>query len=156
MEFNEFSCNNEVYNIGKTDVNNIIVSSDSIGYIDDDYSIGATSALVNWSWVGIILLSFVVWLVCIISLILNIVKKNPGKAIFSGIGLIAPIVAIILASVGRSMIMLDDELNIGIIPLIIGAILQVVFIIVPFIFCFSKNRNNVNQPQNMNQQNNIK
>ena len=92
---------------------------------------------------------FVVWVDCIVSLILNIMKKNKGKAIVSGIGIIVPIVTIFLTTLGRFLLSTDDEMNFGIIPLVCGVVLQIIFIIIPFIFCFSKNKN-VNKNVNVN------
>ena len=60
-----------------------------VGY-DDDYIV--QSKTTSFMWIGTIILSFFIWIICIISLILNCVRKNVGKAIFSGIGIAVPII----------------------------------------------------------------
>ena len=97
----------------------------------------ANNALCNWMWAGTILLSFIVWIVCIISLILNIVRKNVGKAVFSGVGLVLPILAIFIATLGR---VISSTIVIG-----IAILIQIITIILSFIFCFSKNKKAVTQ-----------
>ena len=69
---------------------------------DDEYdSYRMQSVSTNLMWTGTILLSIIVWVICIISLILNCVRKNVGKAVFSGIGIAVPIVSMIISTIGR-------------------------------------------------------
>lgn len=131
--------------IEDTEVNNTTTSSNRIMVItdgvDNDYSYASTG-ITNMSWTITILLSFVVWIMCTVSLILNIVRKNVGKAIFSGVGLILPLIAIFIASMGKSIQEINEgENSIGLIITIFALIVQIVVEIVAFIFCFSKNKN---------------
>jgi len=92
----------------------------------------------NMMWTITILMSFVIWIVCIVSLVLNIVRKNIGKAIFSGVGILVPIIACIVSSTGRTMAF--SGLSIGNVLVFIALLTQVITLIVSFIFCFSKKK----------------
>lgn len=148
MEYYVSGYDEEIYTIARSNVENTIMitgSGKSMNEKDSIEEMEYTNTLANLAWGCTILTSFVVWLVCIVSLILNITKKNTGKAIVSGIGIIVPIATIFLTTLGRFLLSTDEEINFGIIPLICGVVLQIIFIIIPFIFCFSKNKNvNVN------------
>lgn len=121
-----------------TSVKKINISTNEIG-VEHSY---ASTSVTNMSWIITILLSFVVWVTCIISLILNIVRKNVGKAIFSGVGLIIPLIAIFISSAGRSIQQINEGENIiGMIMAISALIVQIIVEILAFIFCFSKNKN---------------
>ena len=136
------------FKIAKRDVQEVLDATESKEVMDSTYEVEEieyANTFANLAWGCTILTSFVVWIVCIVSLILNITKKNTGKAIVSGIGIIVPIATIFLTTIGRALLSTDDEINFGIIPLICGVVLQIIFIIIPFIFCFSKNKNvNIN------------
>ncbi len=97
----------------------------------------------NMMWASTIILSFVVWIVCIISLVLNIVRKNVGKAVFSGIGLLIPIIAIFMSSTGRILSM--SGMALGSIISYAALLIEIITLILSFIFCFSKNKKEVNQ-----------
>lgn len=105
-------------------------------YVMDSYN----NTLASFMWGGTIMLTFVVWLVCLISLILNIVKKNVGKAIFSGIGLIVPIISVFVSTLGRTLYEIEES-GIGFAIVIFALMLELVFLIMSFVFCFSKNKN---------------
>lgn len=103
----------------------------------EDLKTPAQSVIPSMLWLGTILTSFVIWIVCIISLVLNIIRKNTGKAIFSGIAFIIPIIDIILATMGRA-----TETSL---VTIFAFLIQMIVLIIVFIFCFSKNKNVTNQ-----------
>ena len=84
---------------------------------DDEYdSYRMQSVSTNLMWTGTILLSIIVWVICIISLILNCVRKNVGKAVFSGIGIAVPIVSMIISTIGRILFEGEEETGIGMFP----------------------------------------
>lgn len=111
-------------------------------YIHDDYVVQSTTT--NFLWIGTILISFVIWIICIISLILNCVRKSAGKAIFSGIGLIVPLISIFLSTLGKGLVDInDDGTGIGMFLSIFALVIEVVVGIITFIFCFSKSKNKI-------------
>ena len=81
-----------------------------VGY-DDDYIV--QSKTTSFMWIGTIILSFFIWIICIISLILNCVRKNVGKAIFSGIGIAVPIISMIISTIGRTLVWVEEETELG-------------------------------------------
>jgi magnesium-transporting ATPase (P-type) len=85
------------------------------------------------------LLSLVIWITCIISLILNCVRKNIGKAVFSGIGLIVPLISIFIYSLSKTMYAINEN-GMSICIFSLALILEVVVEILALVFCFSKNR----------------
>ncbi len=99
----------------------------------------STITINNFMWGGTILISFIVWITCIVSLILNCTRKNVGKAVFAGIGLIVPIVAIAISTIGKSIYEIEEN-EIGTILVILALIIQLVVEIVAFAFCFSKKK----------------
>lgn len=121
----------------RIDVNQVLVPP--IG--GEELTTPAQSVIPSMLWLGTVLTSFVIWIVCIISLVLNIVRKNTGKAIFSGVAFIIPIIDIILATMGRS----TETYFITIFAFLV----QLLTLIILFIFCFSKNKNVVNQTNNV-------
>ncbi|MBP3708636.1 MAG: hypothetical protein J6J36_08605 [Clostridia bacterium] len=127
--------------IAKKDIEDIISNVNTSDEYDMDYkTYDEDYTLVNWMWGGTIILAFVVWIVCLISLIMNIVKKNVGKAIFSGIGLIVPIISIFVSTMGRTMFQLEEN-GISLAIVIFALLLELVFTILSFVFCFSKDKN---------------
>lgn len=110
---------------------------EDVGY-DDDYIV--QSKTTSFMWIGTILLSFIIWAICIISLILNCVRKNVGKAIFSGIGIAVPIVSMIISTMGNSLVQIEEEIGLGIFLCILAMILEIVVGIISFIFLFSKDK----------------
>lgn len=93
-------------------------------------------------WIGTVLISFVIWITCVISLILNCVRKNVGKAVFSGIGLVIPILSIFISTIGKTFVELEDGMEgIGMFLAILAIVIEVVVEIIAFIFCFSKSKN---------------
>jgi len=144
MEYYVSGYDEEIYTIARSNVEDTIRITESGESMNEKDSIGEmeyTNTFANLAWGCTILTSFVVWTVCIVSLILNIMRKNTGKAIVSGIGIMVPMASIFLTTLGRFLLSPDDEIIFGIIPLICGVVLQIIFIIMPFIFCFSKNKN---------------
>lgn len=85
--------------------------------------------------------SLVIWITCIISLILNCVRKNIGKAIFSGVGLIVPLISIFIYSLAKTMYAINEN-AISICIFALALILEVVVEILALVFCFSKNKSN--------------
>lgn len=124
--------------IAKADVSKA-VNAVSIDEVVETPPMRMTDTIVNYMWGGTILISFLVWTTCIVSLILNCVKKNVGKAVFAGVSLVVPIIAIVISTLGRSMYQLEDE-GIGAVLVTIALILQIVVEILAFIFCFSKKK----------------
>lgn len=105
------------------------------------YDSVANLATTNFMWIGTILLSFVIWTICTVSLILNCIRKNVGKAIFSGIGLIVPLLSIFISTIGRVLVQSEELVSIGMFLVILAIIIEIVVGIIAFIFCFSKNKN---------------
>ena len=108
-----------------------------VGY-DDDYIV--QSKTTSFMWIGTIVLSFLIWIICIISLILNCVRKNVGKAIFSGIGIAVPIISMIISTMGNSLVQIEEEIGLGMFLCILAMILEIVVGIISFIFLFSKDK----------------
>ena len=107
----------------------------------DDYRMQST--ITNFMWMGTILLSFIIWIICAISLILNCVKRNVGKAIFSGIGIAIPLISCFISGIGKTFVEIEDNLvGVGVFLCILAIILELVFGIISFIFCFSKDKRN--------------
>ena len=98
------------------------------------------SVSTNLMWTGTILLSIIVWVICIISLILNCVRKNVGNAVFSGIGIAVPIVSMIISTIGRILFEGEEETGIGMFLCILAIVLEIVVGIISFIFLFSKDK----------------
>lgn len=100
----------------------------------------------NMSGTITILISILILIICIISLILNCVKKNTGKAIFSGIGIIVPIISMAISTVSSLFIQgagrAGIATTINMLLYIFAIILELVFGIISFIFCFSKDKRN--------------
>ena len=94
----------------------------------------------NMSGTITILISILILIICIISLILNCVKKNTGKAIFSGIGIAVPIVSMIISTMGNSLVQIEEEIGLGMFLCILAMILEIVVGIISFIFLFSKDK----------------
>ena len=108
---------------------------------DDEYdSYIVQSVSTNLMWMGIILLSIIIWVICIISLILNCVRKNVGKAIFSGIGIAVPIISMIISTIGRTLVLVEEETELGMFLCILAMVLEIVVGIISFIFLFSKDK----------------
>lgn len=94
----------------------------------------------NFMWMGTVLLSIIIWVICIISLILNCVRKNVGKAVFSGIGIAVPIVSMIISTIGRTLVLDEEETELGMFLCILAIVLEIVVGIISFIFLFSKDK----------------
>lgn len=108
-----------------------------VGY-DDDYIV--QSKTTSFMWIGTIILSFFIWIICIISLILNCVRKNVGKAIFSGIGIAVPIISMIISTIGRTLVLVEEETEVGMFLCILAIVLEIIVGIISFIFLFSKDK----------------
>lgn len=161
MEFNsidnfEVTINNDnCKKIAKKDVSNAISSVEGnksnriretkpiIGGEDNECTEMAETwySANNFMWLGTILISFAIWITCIVSLVLNCTRRNVGKAVFSGIGLIVPFITITISSIGRSIFEMEES-GIGTILVVLALIIQLVVEIVAFIFCFSKSHKN--------------
>ena len=105
---------------------------------DDDYIV--QSKTTSFMWIGTIILSFFIWIICIISLILNCVRKNVGKAIFSGIGIAVPIISMIISTIGRTLVLVEEETELGMFLGILAIVLEIIVGIISFIFLFSKDK----------------
>ena len=108
-----------------------------VGY-DDDYIV--QSKTTSFMWIGTIILSFFIWIICIISLILNCVRKNVGNAIFSGIGIAVPIISMIISTIGRTLVLVEEETELGMFLGILAIVLEIIVGIISFIFLFSKDK----------------
>ena len=108
-----------------------------VGY-DDDYIV--QSKTTSFMWIVTIILSFFIWIICIISLILNCVRKNVGKAIFSGIGIAVPIISMIISTIGRTLVLVEEETELGMFLGILAIVLEIIVGIISFIFLFSKDK----------------
>ena len=108
-----------------------------VGY-DDDYIV--QSKTTSFMWIGTIILSFFIWIICIISLILNCVRKNVGKAIFSGMGIAVPIISMIISTIGRTLVLVEEETELGMFLGILAIVLEIIVGIISFIFLFSKDK----------------
>ncbi|MBP3707461.1 MAG: hypothetical protein J6J36_02485 [Clostridia bacterium] len=85
------------------------------------------------------LASVILGVICLVSLVLNCIRKNTGKAIFSGIGLIVPIISIVLSNIGQVLYTIEENM-IGFVLAIFAVILEIIFGILALIFCFSKRK----------------
>lgn len=156
---NNFKIDIDNSEITMNEVNQVIVAKKNLSVdefppvsnISDDICVrdNYNSTLINLMCSGTIMLTFVVWLVCVISLILNIVKKNVGKAIFSGIGFIVSIISVFVSTFGRTLYEIEES-GIGLAIVIFAVVLELVFLIMSFVFCFSKNKNKQQNSQNIN------
>lgn len=117
------------------------IQNDEIVSTVKTYDSAVNLSTTNLMWIGTILLSFVIWIICTVSLILNCVRKNVGKAIFSGIGLIVPLLSIFISTLGRVFVQGEELVGIGMFLVILAIIIEIVVGIMAFIFCFSKNKN---------------
>ena len=108
-----------------------------VGYDDDNI---VQSKTTSFMWIGTIILSFFIWIICIISLILNCVRKNVGKAIFSGIGIAVPIISMIISTIGRTLVLVEEETELGMFLGILAIVLEIIVGIISFIFLFSKDK----------------
>ena len=105
-------------------------------HYNDDYI--EQTQTINFMWMGTILLSIIIGVICIISLILNCVRKNDGKATFSGIGIAVPIISMLISTFGRALVLTGAE--IGMFLCILAIALEIVVGIISFIFLFSKDK----------------
>ncbi len=87
----------------------------------------------------VIFISLLIWITCIVSLTLNCVRKNAKKAIFSGIGLIVPILSNIVAFMGQEIYIYYEKVF-GLILVILALVIEIVIEIITFRFCFRKNK----------------
>lgn len=85
--------------------------------------------------------SLVIWITCIISLILNCVRKNIGKAVLSGVGLIVPLISIFIYSLAKTMYAINEN-GMSIFIFALALMLEVMVEILALVFCFSKNKSN--------------
>ena len=123
--------------VGNIESSKTSTIKEDVGY-DDDYIV--QSKTTSFMWIGTILLSIIIWVICIISLILNCVRKNVGKAIFSGIGIAVPIVSMIISTMGNSLVQIEEETGLGMFLCILAIVLEIVVGIISFIFLFSKDK----------------
>ena len=73
-------------------------------------------------------------------MILNCVRKNVGKAIFSGIGIAVPIISMIISTIGRTLVLVEEETELGMFLGILAIVLEIIVGIISFIFLFSKDK----------------
>ena len=123
--------------VGNIESSKTSTIKEDVGY-DDDYIV--QSKTTSFMWIGTILLSIIIWVICIISLILNCVRKNVGKAVFSGIGIAIPIVSMIISTIGRTLVLDEEETELGMFLCILAIVLEIVVGIISFIFLFSKDK----------------
>jgi hypothetical protein len=71
---------------------------------------------------------------------LNCVRKNVGKAIFSGIGIAVPIISMIISTIGRTLVLVEEETELGMFLGILAIVLEIIVGIISFIFLFSKDK----------------
>ena len=94
-------------------------------------------------WSYTVNITYLVWLVCIISFTLNFTRNNKKRAIFSLTGLWLSIIAIITSTAGKYFgfrgIYTKEAL------IIFAFLMQNIILILSFIFCFSKNNKNNQQ-----------
>lgn len=74
---------------------------------------------------------------CIISLILNCMRRNVGKAVFSGIGIFIPIISNFLLMYEATLYTINGKMTNSII-FFVTFILEILVGILSVIFCFSK------------------
>lgn len=123
--------------VGNIELSKTSTIEKDVGY-DDDYIV--QSKTTSFMWIGTIILSFFIWIICIISLILNCVRKNVGKAIFSGIGIAVPIISMIISTIGRTLVLVEEETELGMFLGILAIVLEIIVGIISFIFLFSKDK----------------
>lgn len=155
MEY--ISVNNKEFKIAKTSTNNIVTSIDTVENNTEStrtlLSLKTTEEElneeaqqyrgINMMWASTVMLSFVVWIVCIVSLVLNVLRKNVGKAVFSGVGILIPLLVIFMSTVGR--ILSVSGMALGSVICYIALLVEIITLILSFIFCFSKDKKVENQ-----------
>lgn len=84
-----------------------------------------------------IIIIVVTVIICVISLILNCIRRNIGKAVFSGIGIIIPIISHFLLMSEATLYNINGKIANSII-FFVTFILEILVGILSVIFCFSK------------------
>ncbi len=108
----------------------------------EKYSSEKTGTIAYWLYkinLYSYLFSIVIWITCIVSLVLNCIRKNVGKAVFSGVGLIVPFIAMFFYSLGKMEYAINED-GISVAIFLLALILEVIVEILAFIFCFSKSK----------------
>ncbi len=97
------------------------------------------SEIIDIAWYSSIVLTFVLWFVCFIALVSNLVKNNKGKAGFSFLGILIPFGGMALAYFGKNM--LEDANPVGWALIGVAIAIELIFSIISFAFWFSKRKN---------------
>lgn len=89
-----------------------------------------------------IIFAIVIIMTCIISLILNSIRKNIGKAIFSGVGIVVTIIAHITLNFESVLYTMNGKIFNSIIFFVIFGF-EILIELISLVFCFSKKRYNI-------------
>lgn len=103
---------------------------------------GKIAYIINKLYVYMIPFTYLIIITCIVSLILNCIRKNVGKIIFSVIGLIIPIITYAIMGQGKLMFLYNESmvaLTIFISAIIVNIILEILAII----FCIQKSNKEI-------------
>lgn len=108
---------------------------------------GEIAYWLNFIYIYLYIFHCLVWIICIIAIILNFLRKNIGKAVFSIIGFIIPFISLIITSLEKLSYTANRN-TISVVIFAIMVIVEIVFGIMSFIFCFSKSNSNSKKAPN--------
>lgn len=86
-----------------------------------------------------IIIIILIVITCIISLVLNCMRKNIGKAVFSGISIFIPIISNFLLMYESTVYTINGKMT-NLIIFFVTFILEILVGILSIIFCFSKSK----------------
>ena len=109
-------------------------------YNSDDT--GKIAYIINKVYVYMIPFTYLIIITCIVSLILNCIRKNVGKIIFSVIGFIIPIITYAIMGLGKLMFLYNESMG-ALIIFISAIIVNIILEILAIIFCIQKNNKEI-------------
>lgn len=101
---------------------------------------GTIAYILHYLQVYMLPLTYVIGITCLVSLILNCIRRNIGKAIFSGVGMIIPTITYVVISYGKLMYTTNESV-ISLVICMSAVIVDIILEILALIFCFAKNKN---------------
>lgn len=135
---------NEETNEKEGDENTLLDIKEKQSQTIEDYKIkygsdaeGKIAYWLNYIYIYLNVFHCLVWIICIIAIILNFLRKNIGKAIFSIIGFIIPFISLIITSLEKLSYTANRN-AMSVVIFAIAVIVEIAFGILSFIFCFSK------------------
>lgn len=101
---------------------------------------GTIAYILHYLQIFMLPLTYIIGITCLLSLILNCIRRNIGKAIFSGVGLIIPIITYVAISYGKLMFTINRSV-ISLVMCMSAVIVNIIIEILALTFCFAKNKN---------------